>query len=221
MNYIEHLNQAFRKIHEDTKLRPTHISLYMALFQFANASRFKTEFQAGREELMQYSKIGSTKTYYKCLNELQKWNYIRYYPSKNVYQSSRFSLSNFYPKAKQAINKQGTSGKHVLPPYINIYKLYKDYKSYKQLKLNFKNEVIHFFKKEDQSSKLNLMMEAEKFIAYYEKLNWNIAGVKPITNWQPLAKKWLTSAKGFQRFNQKGIDNNHQLNQNKMYNEPL
>lgn len=221
MNYIEHLNQAFRRIHEDTKLRPTHISLYMALFQFANASRFKTEFQAGREELMQYSKIGSTKTYYKCLNELQKWNYIRYYPSKNVYQSSRFSISNFYPKGKQAVNKQETSGKQALPPYINIYKLYKDYKIYKQLKPNFENEVINFLKKEKASSKLDLKIEAEKFIAYYENLNWNLAGQKPITNWQPLAQKWLTSAISFQKLNQKTQDKNHQLNQNKTYNEPL
>ena len=221
MNYIEHLNQAFRKIHEDHRLRPTHISLYMALFQFANASRFKSEFQAGREELMQYSKIGSTKTYYKCLNELQQWNYIRYYPSKNVYQSSRFSIGNFYLKGKQVVNKQETSGKQALPPYINIFKLYKDYKQYIQLKPNFKNEIIKFFNTQNCPVQFQKNAEAEKFIAYYEKLNWQIGEDQPITNWQPLAKKWIDTALNFKKSSSKDDLNIHNLNENKDYDEPL
>ncbi len=217
MNYIEHLNQAFHQIYQDNRLRPTHIALYMALFQFANASRFKTEFQAARAELMQYSKIGSTKTYYKCLDELQRWNYIGYQPSKNVYQSSKFSISKFYTSGKQAVNKQETSGKQALPPYINIYKLYKDYKYYKQLKPNFKNEIILFFKNENTPDQFDFKTEAEKFISFYENLNWCI-GQQAVNDWRPLAKKWLQSAEAFSK---KPKDENHQLNTHKSYDEPL
>ena len=40
MNYIKLLNAAFEKFFFDDRLNPTHISLYMALFQEWNSSRF-------------------------------------------------------------------------------------------------------------------------------------------------------------------------------------
>ena len=59
MNYIKHLNAAFQKFIEDSRLNPTHVSLYVALFQFWNISRFADCFYINRQEVMQLSKIGS------------------------------------------------------------------------------------------------------------------------------------------------------------------
>jgi hypothetical protein len=44
---------------------------------------------------MQASKIGSANTYTKCLKELDKWEYIKYYPSFNSVKGSQIYLYNF------------------------------------------------------------------------------------------------------------------------------
>ena len=52
MNYIKQLNAAFEKFYFDDRLNPTHISLYMALFQEWNSSRFALDFFVNRRDLM-------------------------------------------------------------------------------------------------------------------------------------------------------------------------
>ena len=66
MNYIKHLNAVFQKVYADKRLNTTHVSLYMALFQFWNLNRFREEFYIDRQEVMELSKIGSTATYHRC-----------------------------------------------------------------------------------------------------------------------------------------------------------
>ena len=65
MNYIKLLNAAFEKFYFDDRLNPTHISLYMALFQEWNSSRFADEFYVNRRDLMRVAKIGSKSTYHR------------------------------------------------------------------------------------------------------------------------------------------------------------
>lgn len=59
MNYIKHLNAVFQQFSMDSRLNPTHISLYVALFQFWNIHRFPEVFYINREEVMVMAKIGS------------------------------------------------------------------------------------------------------------------------------------------------------------------
>src|SRR5690554_2684041 len=86
VNYIAHLNAFFMKIAKDTRLNPTHISLYMALFKYWNSYRFPNDFIIIRDEVMKLSKIGSKSTYHRCLKQLDTWNYIRYKPSHNSFK---------------------------------------------------------------------------------------------------------------------------------------
>jgi len=67
MNYIKLLNAAFEKFYFDDRLNPTHISLYMALFQEWNSSRFADEFYVNRRDLMRCAKIGSKSTYHRWI----------------------------------------------------------------------------------------------------------------------------------------------------------
>jgi hypothetical protein len=147
MNYIKHLTGFFEKVSADYDLNPTHISLYMAIFQLWNQNRFQNPISISRDELMRISKIASTATYHKCMKDLTDREYVIYKPSFNPFKGSILEVCNldFYTKpvpkkelkkhatkskndqvieqvdeqvSKQALNKHQTSSKHV--PYINI-----------------------------------------------------------------------------------------------------
>jgi hypothetical protein len=95
MNYIKHLTGFFEKVTTDKSLNPTHISLYIALFQFWNCNRFKNPISISRDEVMRISKISSKVTYHKCLKELHAKSYIKYEPSYNPFKGSHVFLFNF------------------------------------------------------------------------------------------------------------------------------
>ena len=147
MNYIKHLTGFFEKVSADYDLNPTHISLYMAIFQLWNQNRFQNPISISRDELMRISKIASTATYHKCMKDLTEREYVIYKPSFNPFKGSILEVCNldFYTKpvpkkelkkratkskndqvieqvneqvTKQVLNKHQTSSKHV--PYINI-----------------------------------------------------------------------------------------------------
>ena len=123
VNYIKHLNTVFFQFSKDKRLNPTHISLYMALFQLWNINRFPEDFFINREEVMQLSKIGSKSTYHRCLKELNHWNYVVYFPSHNPYRGSKIKMLKFSTTFKQVeehnSTKNGISTKQALVP---IYK---------------------------------------------------------------------------------------------------
>lgn len=95
VNYIKHLLAISEKFIDDERLGPLHVSLYYALFQSWNLSRFRNPISINREEMMRASKIGSANTYTKCLKELDAWNYIKYLPSHNSHKGSQIYLYNF------------------------------------------------------------------------------------------------------------------------------
>ena len=100
MNYIKHLTGFFNKIADENKLNPTHISLYLALFQCWNVNRFKNPTGISREEIMKASKINSNATYHKCMKELQLLGFIEYLPTFNPHSSSNVNMINFSEEAK-------------------------------------------------------------------------------------------------------------------------
>lgn len=95
MNYIKLLNGVYGKFFEDDRLNATHISLYMALFQEWNCSRFASDFFINRYEIMRASKIASKTSYHRCLKELHGWGYIKYFPTRNPYKSSKVKMIVF------------------------------------------------------------------------------------------------------------------------------
>lgn len=142
MNYIKHLTGFFEKVAVDKSLNPTHVSLYMSLFQFWNCNRFRNPISISRDEIMRISKISSKATYHKCLKALHAQGYIKYEPSYNPFKGSHVFLfnfsddlkplpksasSNFKPVNEQVVNKSCTSdetsseqvNEQVVVPYIN------------------------------------------------------------------------------------------------------
>lgn len=86
----------------DDRLFPSHISLYMALFQIWNANRFENPVSIYRKEVLRLCKIGSLNTYHKCLHDLHDFGYIKYEPSHNQFIGSVVSLYNFDTSSKIA-----------------------------------------------------------------------------------------------------------------------
>lgn len=93
MNYIAHLTGFYDKILRDDRISSTHISLYMALFQFWNDQRFRKSIIIQRSEIMELSKIRSVATYHKGMRELHQYGYIIYEPSYNPFAGSRVTIT--------------------------------------------------------------------------------------------------------------------------------
>ncbi|TRX05814.1 transcriptional regulator [Flavobacterium gawalongense] len=101
MNYIKHLTGFFKKINNETNLNPTHISLYLALFQCWNVNRFKNPTGISREEIMKASKINSKATYHKCMKELELLGFMEYNPTFNPHSCSNIIMANFSEEEKK------------------------------------------------------------------------------------------------------------------------
>ena len=104
MNYIRHMNAFFTLIKNETGLTSSHISLYMALFQYWNFNRFQNPFPVYRDTMMQLSKIGSKITYHKCIKELHLASYIVYHPSISKYQPVKISMIRLDTKETEILN---------------------------------------------------------------------------------------------------------------------
>ncbi len=109
MNYIKHLTGFFDKVAKDKLLNPTHVSLYIALFQFWNCNRFKNPISISRDEIMRISKISSKATYHKCLKALHTQGYINYEPSYNPFKGSHVYLFNFADDLKPMLKSDRAS----------------------------------------------------------------------------------------------------------------
>lgn len=106
MNYIRHLTGFYERIQQDERLNPTHISLYLALFQFWNLNHFQNPISISRNEMMRLSKISALGTYHKCIKQLQDFGYIEYLPSFNPYKGSLVNLYNFENSDVQNLNNK-------------------------------------------------------------------------------------------------------------------
>lgn len=107
-NYIKHLGGVFLQFSKDGRLNPTHISLYMALFQLWNKNYFREVFYINRDDVMRLSKIGSRTTYHRCIKELHHWGYFQYLPSHNAFHGSRIRMFTFCTSGRQDVNNSQT-----------------------------------------------------------------------------------------------------------------
>ncbi|MCB0746425.1 MAG: hypothetical protein KDC90_03090 [Ignavibacteriae bacterium] len=172
VNYIKHLNAVFVQFSKDNRLNPTHISLYMALFQLWNNNRFKEVFYVNRDEVMQLSKVGSKSTYHRCIKELNHWSYIVYFPSHNPYKGSKIKLNNFGTSTGQALVHNRTkietsSGQALVPIYKHIQTI-KNKNSNKQE--NFKNSD---FNNSENHSKQNSSVPNQDNLKTTKNKNYN------------------------------------------------
>lgn len=214
MNYIKLLNAAFEKFFFDERLNPTHISLYMALFQEWNSSRFPNEFYINRRDLMFASKIGSKSTYHRCISELHDWGYLHYFPSKNPYKGSKIMMAimgtsdetvqdqynpileqvaeQYRPRSEPVLGQYHPKNGQVMYPHspINGQALVSTINNTKQANTIKQPKgwqaVIDFFMGKSFSPD-----EGKKFFEHYESQNWQTSDGKEIRDWRALAINWM------------------------------
>ncbi|UNY98338.1 hypothetical protein MQE36_14780 [Zhouia spongiae] len=208
MNYITHLNGVFHRFEKDERLKPVHISLYMALFQLWNQQHFSCEFYIRREALMQISKIGSRTTFHKCIKQLSCWGYLKYHPSKRPYPGSKVEMISFQ---SSYLSNNGHDNTNSGLPSINV----KPNKQQDVTRPPNEHEVMAFFKNCNSH-----FSEAENFYNYYQKTGWKTKNLKPIENWKQAATNWMCRAGKFKP--SKDHNQDHLIiDNNKNYDRPL
>ena len=239
MNYIKHLTGFFDKVIQDDRLNPTHISLYVALFQFWNVQRFKNPISISRDEVMRVSKICSKATYHKCMKDLHQFDYVLYDPSYNPFRGSLVTIIDMELKSeqirktkrqqvnkqtssKQELNKRATSSEQALVPSINNINAINNTNKENKNIATAKNKILvspTFIEVETYfvESKVT-KIEAQKFFNYYESNGWKIGGRTPMKNWKAAANNWILN---YEKFNPKLQPSNLHLNQDKDYEIPL
>jgi replication initiation and membrane attachment protein DnaB len=92
MEQVKELTSFYSAIKSDPRIGTTHISLYMALFQFYNLNRLTNPILITRTAVMEVAKISGLATYHKCIKDLADFGYIQYQPSYNPAISSQVYL---------------------------------------------------------------------------------------------------------------------------------
>lgn len=209
MNYVRHLNGVVECMRKDTRLNPTHMSLYFALFHCWNIYRFPDLFFINRQEIMHLSKIGSRVTYLRCLHELSNWSYIHYMPSRNPLKGSRIKMYIFETSSEQVVEEQETTDEPLVGSFKNKNKQ-KKMNSKRGVPKNFES-VSNFFEQQKRNPK-----EALEFFRFYSSRGWTGGEGEDIRDWKKLAKAWKSKP---------WINTDHkdhlQTPKNKNYGEPL
>jgi hypothetical protein len=249
MNYISLLTRFFTRVSADTRINPTHVSMYMALFQLWNRNKFRSPIAISRSDLMVISKISSYATYHKCIKQLHNFGYIRYSPSYNPMRGSWVYMLNFdhesdkkdetdiYTGIREVIDKHKISddrgSRGVVVPYIN--------------NTNNKNTTNNTNEGEEtparvESSELKKVrekipesleavrtffqeenfpeVEAEKFYNHFQSNGWQVGGKTPMQDWKASARSWILKMPNFPTRTSTGSQPDQSLN-NVNYDEPL
>tara|TARA_B100001167_G_scaffold191097_1_gene160334 strand:- start:5025 stop:5744 length:720 start_codon:yes stop_codon:yes gene_type:complete len=238
MNYIKLIHAAYTRFYDDERLNPTHISLYMALFQEWNSTRFREGFYVSRGVLMRIAKLGSKTTYHRCMTDLNDWGYLTYLPSNNPYKGSVIKMTLFETSDEPVVDGSDTSLEQLAEHYhpttipqtghyrpanvpvvgrhrpVNGQALVSTTNNTKHAN-NIKQPkdflaVLDFFEEQQADA-----AEAEKFHDHYQATNWEDAGGKPVRDWQALALSWIQNKKA-----DTGSDNLRTV-KNKDYGKPL
>lgn len=249
MNYILHLNSFFRLAPHDTRLRPCHISLYMALFQRWNAARFEQAFTIKREWVMHMSRIGSKATYHKCLKELHLAGYIVYHQAAHKYGPVKISMVALSQKSSAGGQQPELFGNSIKnePPgndpagesllherctnsgtapvpepglvYKHINKLKDSVNSPRGDRLSI---PVSREVEAYFASKAYSAAEGKKFFLHYESTGWHTGKQTPIINWKAAADKWMLNIINRKTPLVNGNNTPHLHTQNdKNYSEPL
>lgn len=92
MDRYEQLTHFIDRIVSDSRLRPVHISLSIALCHGWVASEYQRPYRVTRSLLMTASRIRSRATYHKALKELQSFGYLKYCPSYHPFKASEVEI---------------------------------------------------------------------------------------------------------------------------------
>lgn len=161
INGFDQIKKFYTDVFEGEKeIKSQHVSLYVFLINQNNRNNWVEWFKCPYDLAMQGACIGSKKTYYKCLNDLQDWGYIKYEKGINDFKAPRIKIEVLkctssdtatVPQCEPLLEPQGTP----LPTHI-----------YKHITNNLKLIIIEWD-------------AIKKFIASLSDKNKKVEEVKP------------------------------------------
>ncbi|WP_312903257.1 hypothetical protein, partial [Chryseobacterium taichungense] len=166
----------FAHVIKDNRLHPSHISIYVALFQCWSMNRFQSPFRISRAEVMQLGKVKSLGTYHKCIRELHLAGFIMYFPSYDPYKGSLIEIVDF-DQPESLINKTFWEQELTIQK-VSVFSAPKFY------------EVELYFNERDLPS-----AQAHEFYSFYDSQNWKLSDGKLMNSWQAAARNWISKEK--------------------------
>ena len=98
----------FSEFYDNIRLNPTHVSLYLALFQLCNLIYFQSFISISQHEMIKLCRIAVFGTYHKCIKDIKSFPQIEYLPSFNFCKKCILNLYNFDERAVQNLNSYHT-----------------------------------------------------------------------------------------------------------------
>ena len=176
MKRSKNIIRFFERVIEDDRLNPSHISMYVSLFQLWSSNHFQNSFRISREEVMKLSKIKSIATYHKCIRELCDAGFIIYLPSYDSYKGSLIEIVDL--KTRNVEKKQSFSNRKLLQTVENLFCI----PTRDQVELYFTERNVK-------------PTQAHQFFSFYHSLNWKCSNNKPMKCWRSAARNWIYTAK--------------------------
>ena len=176
MKQSKNIISFFERVVEDDRLYPSHISMYVSLFQLWSLNHFQNSFRICREEVMKLSKIKSIATYHKCIRDLCEAGFIIYLPSYDSYKGSLIEIIDL--ESRNVEKKQSFSNRRFILTADNLFSI----PARSEVELYFTERNVH-------------CNEADQFYSLYQTLNWKCSNNKPMKCWRSAARNWIYTAK--------------------------
>lgn len=96
MEELQQLTRFINTVVTDTRLKPVHVLLSLALCHCWMKNRFQRSYRVSRRVLMEASRIRSRATYHKVIRELQEFGYLKYFPSYHPVEGSKVEINESY-----------------------------------------------------------------------------------------------------------------------------
>lgn len=166
----------FGNVIKDHRMVPSHISLYVSLFQLWSMHQYQNPFRVSRKEVMKLGKVKSFATYHKCIKELHQAGFIIYSPSYHPYEGSLIEIIDFESedlKKNTIVKNQKVSHQEEIS--FSVPMLY---------------EVELYFNELDFQS-----AEANQFYTFYQSKDWKLYNDQPMKCWKSAARNWISKLK--------------------------
>jgi hypothetical protein len=92
MESINYLGMFFNAIANDPRVSITHIGIYAALLQYWQMNNYPMPLEVFSHDIMPIAKVSASKTYHRCIRDLNDYGYLEYIPSYNKHSGSKVYL---------------------------------------------------------------------------------------------------------------------------------
>ena len=199
-------------------VKPQHISLYVFLINQNNRNNWVEWFKCPYDLAMAGACIGNKNTYYKCLDELQEWNLIKYQKGINNWKAPLIKLEVLKCTSTDTSTDTATVPQseplliqlpqqvliHIYKPITNNLKLITDNIDVFSSKFN---EIIKELKSKPEKEPLKRFtppsfdevkgycverknnVDSEKFINHYTANGWMV-GRNKMKDWKAAIRTW-------------------------------